>query len=193
MSIKDRLPDELADVRARLHAVQPAPCRIERDELMYRAGFAAAQARLSQRRWILPAITAAAVIAALAIRLREPTSNPVPAGGPISDATAAPVAVEATIDEMLHARATIPQARHPVFRFDISSAPLLAARERALQFEFDEPTHRSTADTTMTMHRAASVQQLRQELLFPRKSPATISGPFPWQWLKSWTRKKDMT
>ena len=60
-------PDELADVEARLATLGALPCRIDRDELLYRAGFAAAQARGAEStRWRGPVVSAAAAAIAVA-------------------------------------------------------------------------------------------------------------------------------
>ncbi len=193
MSSERRLPHELAEVEAHLNALMPPPSRIDRDQLMYRAGLAAAQSQGSRRQWVLPTMTAAvaAVLAVAAtLQVAAITRRPPDEFGrsPVVAADVLDVVAEDKPEEQpLNANAD------PPFRFRFSNAPLLAARDRALQFAFEEPTSVLAAGATHASDHVPSMRLLREEFLPQKVEPAMINDAFPWIWLQPWNHKREAT
>ena len=193
MSSQQRLPHELAEVEAHLNAFTPAPSRIDRDQLMYRAGLAAAQSQRSLRQWVLPTMTAAvAAVLAVAATLHVAAIN----RRPLDQFRRSPVVAADVLDVVAEDK---PQEQpwyayaDPPFRFSSRNAPLLAARDRALQFEFEEPTPVLAAGATHASEHVPSMRLLREEFLPQRVEPAMINDEFPWIWLQPWNQTREAT
>lgn len=157
MSTKDRLTPELAELEDRLRNLAPTASTVDREALMYRAGWEAAEAALQTRRlpatklWIWPA-TSAALAAALLLVL---TLRPEPAKLSASlqqrnDSNAATSQLIVTDDEKAAPAVQVRNQRVPTIAPQLnryaSTAPLLAMRERALRFDFDDPAADAVAD-----------------------------------------------
>ena len=184
MPAEDGLPRELAAVEARLASVAPKPSRLDRDALLYRAGYAAARASASRGRWLSRLTTAAAVLVAIVathclstMSKRAPTVQAQKSAQ--SAARKSPLAMK---DEPAEPRPGLAPRPSPVYRFDIKNAPLLAARERALQMEFDEPPIELASDAVPEADVSGTIQQLREELLPRPDNRARLEKMFPWKW-----------
>ena len=114
MSDEVRLPDDLAACEARLAAHSPGASRLNRDELMYRAGWAAAEAQLARTSAVSPTLVAGSHRAA--------------AWSLASAALAASLAVAATLSIVRPAPA--PQVAEP--HRDSPAQPAIARRESGL-------------------------------------------------------------
>jgi len=198
MSDEYQLPDELAAVQTRLARLVPAPSHINRDEMMYRAGWVAARNRAPSGRvvrWfpMVSAATAAVIaVAVIAVVALAPLFWP-------ALTSTHRVVSEATNDDSLVLEIEeppVPLQSKPK-RIDqskrlrtFSGAPLLAMRERALRFEFDDPTTASATDATWP---SVSRQQLREEFLPSRTATTSNIDAGLWQWLPFGDRGGDAT
>ena len=192
MSERDQWKSELADIQARLMTLAPSPSRIERDQLMYQAGFAAGRASRSQRAWIPPLLsaTAATVIALIATRQYEPSVAPQPSVSSAARDAVVPSAVGTGRDKSTSDPSF---SVFTSFQLDLSKAPLLAERERALRFEFDEPAAEAAHNVTVEDRATASIQQLRQEFMLQRQPSTTFGIESIWRWLQPGTDKGETT
>ena len=184
MSNENRMPHEFIDVEARLSALAPTPSRVDRDALLYRAGFAAAKAQTAKRRWMPPVTTAAAVLVAVVVTHTLSTVRPtvVPRADDEVAFRSAKVAEE---------QASLAQrSPRPQYRFNLKTAPLLAARERALQMDFEEPPELASG-MSIPSGPAATFRRLQEEYL-PRR-PGSDAEPSPSRWLQPWIRNGEST
>lgn len=184
MSNEDRMPHEFIDIEARLSALAPAPSRVDRDALLYRAGFAAAKAQAAKRRWIPPVTTAAAVLVAVVVThaLSTTSATVIPdAGDKVAYRSAK------TADEQASPAQRAPR---PQYRFNLKTAPLLAARERALQMDFEELPELASG-VSVPSGPAATFRRLQEEYM-PRRS-GTDAEPSPSRWLQPWIRNGEST
>lgn len=203
MSEEMRLPDDLAACEARLAAFELPSAGIDRDALLYQAGWAAAMSHLgvvekldpltveagSRRRragagktglttaaWSLASAAVAASIAVVAtLQLRPPRV----------------VEVAAPVEAPRVAMASPPEASavHEGSAQNIRLAPsrtsfnsgLIALRQRALSDALAEPTRRAAAtDEDEVVAEAKSARELLQEMLpSPRPRQPVI---WPWRW-----------
>jgi hypothetical protein len=202
MSDELRLPDDLAALEARLAAQSLPASGLSRDELMYRAGWAACEAR-SQRvvlthtnpsqldsarigAWSLASAALAASLAVAAtLHWRSPRGAelandkvaPVQASfvaaTPTAPQSTAPIQVSSVADYL--ALVSNPDARGFV-------TPLLAFHRRQLRFTWPE----SAVDSVAAGSNGASpktASQLREEFL-PPPAPSSDGGHLPivWPW-----------
>lgn len=202
MSDEMRLPDELAACEARLAAFGLPSAGIDRDELLYRAGWAAAMAqasvaekpagantaqlalatgdvrrtRLTTAVWSLASAALAASIAVVAtLQLRSPLVVEVAATAqsPVAEASAAPAAVPATVAAEVNARSVrLAPLRPPI------NAGFIALRQRALTDALAEPEH-TAADSDAGMAETKSARELLDEML-PAGRPRPSLG-WPWR------------
>ena len=184
----DGLPTDLASVEERLLRLAPTSSRLDRDELMFRAGAAAAEVRLVQgggglrrQQWTLPLWTAAAA-AVFAVAMTRQFWPSLPAGDAAGGQTG-PDAPAGAVAEGALVKATGEDrpVQLPTLRFASTRAPMLAAREKALRFEFDSPPAATAAEGPVS-----SVRQLREELLPPRATPQWQELGL-WNWLQGLT------
>jgi len=131
MSTEPDLPSELMSFEAQLRRQSLPACRVDRDELMYEAGWAAAEAS-RQKNWLWPAtsvVLAASVLALAAFLVRGPEEP--------RTIVAAEVATPQTEKKTSVPPVASDPPRYPL-RW-IPRSPFLAMRDRALRMEFDEP------------------------------------------------------
>ncbi|MDC0937126.1 hypothetical protein OAS39_12645 [Pirellulales bacterium] len=195
MSDNDRLPAELADVQSRLATVVPKGCSVNRDELMYRAGWAAASVQESRRlgSWaagVLGAGLAAAATLAATNLLPSPDVGTTSVEHVASSGESVRSNHSPTLAEIATADRSRPKAR----RFDETAAPLLALRDRALRNELVDITASIKSENFASLEMPASMKQLRKELMpMPHPTLPAPSAPGPWQWLQSWSATGDTT
>jgi len=195
MSDELRLPDDLAACEARL-AAQPLPgARIDRDQLLYRAGWAACESRLaaltphpskgrarggisSPRSIAAWSLTSAAVAASLAVVI---TLQWQPAGvrdmaANSSDARRALAAAPANPVDVSHVE--IVDADSSSARTGQIDVGIFAQRSQALKSIWMEPTEAVALASEGETQAAKTARELMQELL-PAESvrPAKI---WPW-------------
>ncbi len=140
MSTENSLPSELAAFEARLRKQPLDRVEIDRDELMYQAGWAAAEAARKMR-WLWPTtsgVLAASVLVLATFLLNGPEEPPM-----TTIAEVAPPKIEVTVPAPVD---ETPIVSHPT-RYPsrwaqprwTQRSPFLAMRDRALRMEFDEP------------------------------------------------------
>lgn len=199
MSNENGSPCEFLDVEARLSALAPMPSRVDRDTLLYRAGFAAAKSQAARRRWIPPVTTVAAVVVAVVVTHTVSTAShqaPRPDAGEVATPSAPESEVAFPFAEVAKEetpwRQTATRDKHCQYRFNPETAPLLAARERALAMDFDEWPH-VVSDTVSPSRPAATIRQLQEEFLPRGKDGSPSKGMFPSHWLQPRTRNGEST
>jgi hypothetical protein len=183
------LPRELIECEARLTQFVAAPSRIDRDQLMYRAGWAAARARKGHMASLLPVLcsAAAAAVLSVAITWRLATVSSIAIADQAGDEIAAGETAVARRAERVNP--PVPAIQRAASRFQFTGAPLLAMRDRALRFEFDELAI-DASDAPAASTPAVSARQLRDEFLPQRKSDVNGDGLLPWERLLQWTREE---
>lgn len=166
------LPEDLSSVESRLQQFGPVVTTVNRDALMYEAGWAAAHAKLdtstSLRLWQAAAgVLAASLLMALTpLTLQEsPSSVSVSAPEIVANAEHEPKTFE-------------PESSEAAFGYTTylrSTAPLLVRRGRALNQDFSElpndSSSRALVSPTLTTNR-----KLLEELL-PRTSTPAVRPP----------------
>ncbi len=164
MSPEPSLPPELASFESQLFK-QPLPgSGIDRDELLYQAGWAAAQAS-RKRNWLWPTtsgVLAASVLVLALFLIRSPeeshTVTLVEAASPKAQVAVAEPDLQIPVvspPEQFSSR----WARRSPFL-----SPFLAMRERALRMEFEEPVSYSEYDEE-DVPKAVTARELMQEIL----------------------------
>ncbi len=167
------LSDDLAAIEARMHLLAPGASQLNRDELMYQAGWAAARARVDAPRPSLRLWQAATGVlaASLLIALTQlvPDESAAVSSVPIAEVTAN-TEPQVSTDEPKGPVKVVPYSAS--IR---STAPLLVMRARALNQDFSELPIRSgssvSAAPTLTTN-----QTLIDELL-----PRTGTSVNAWQ------------
>ena len=164
MSTEPQLTSELTEMEALLRQFSPAPSAIDRDTLMYQAGWAAAlTSKTNSTHWLWPA-TSAALAAALLLLIVFPATSPLQQTKteladhtqPVEENT--PVATPALPTPQVVLRFH----RLPLRYSD--SAPLLALRDRALRNDFEDYTAaNSTSESSLPTH--TTNRQLLREFL----------------------------
>lgn len=199
MSNENGSPYEFLDVEARLSALAPMPSRVDRDTLLYRAGFAAAKSQAARRRWIPPVTTVAAVVVAVIITHAVSTTSPpvvVPGAGETPNVASHPAEEPDVVSPFAKAAEEEtpwrPKRPHPQYRFNPETAPLLAARERALAMDFDDPPDLAS-DTPPRPRPRATIRQLQEELFPHRTNVPSGEGESPRHWLRPWLRNGEST
>ncbi len=192
MSDELRLPDDLAACEAQLAAKLPPATGINRDELMYRAGWAACEARLASgsrgsvrlasggggviAAWSLAsAATAAALAVALTLQWRPADQLEVVT----TDEVAAPMQVAEDAVEPkppLLAQREVELAALPAFRRDIGIG-LLLLRRQALNSAWEQPANVVTANGG-GLPAAKTARELMQEVL--PGEPVRSTRMWPW-------------
>lgn len=201
MSDELRLPDDLAALEARLAAQSLPASGVNRDELMYRAGWAACEAQQS-RAVSLPirstrdssariavwsfasAAMAALLAAAVTLQLQSPRGVPlaeeidrsidasIASANPSGPPAAAPVQAAAVADYL--ALVSNPDARDFV-------TPLLAFHRRQLRFTWPRSVTEAVANG-MAAPSPKTASQLREEFL-PAPAPPRDDRLLPlWPW-----------
>ncbi|NOY29687.1 MAG: hypothetical protein GXP28_05790 [Planctomycetes bacterium] len=160
MSTKHNLPPELAGFEARLRAEPLAASGVDRDGLMYQAGWAAAEAsRKSGWLWPTTSVVLAASVVVLAALLLSSSSEMSSVAR--VEVETKPVAVPVVVVEPKEP--VINTWRQPKLRWT-SRSPFLVMRERALRMEFDEPDSMAWADGDY-VPKAVTARELMQEIL----------------------------
>lgn len=189
MSTEDRLTPELAELENRLRNLAPTASTVDREALMYRAGWEAAEAALQTRRfstaklWIWPATSAALAATLLLVltlrperaersaRLQQQMETQVAPPQPIDTGktqAAPPVQVR---------NQTTPTMTRQLNRY-APTAPLLAMRERALRFDFEDPTADAISDDGPIA--ASTNRELLEEYLPAPTTTNPTSQRRPW-------------
>jgi len=167
MSSEHNLPPELTSFEAKLRTESLADSRVNRDELMYQAGWAAAESA-RKTGWLWPttsSVLAASVLVLAGLLVSSPAESPEDV---VSEEETIAVA-EPTVSAGGHARTNrkiIPSqkiAKRPVSRW-ASNSPFLVMRERALRMEFDEPVVEIGSDDDQPVQ-ATTARQLMLEML----------------------------
>ncbi len=199
MSNENGSPYEFLDVEARLSALAPSPSRVDRDTLLYRAGFAAAKAQAARRRWVRPVTTAASVLVAVVVtHAVSSTSGPavVPGAGETPNFASHPAEEPDVVSPSAKAAEEEtpwhPKRPHPQYRFNPETAPLLAARERALAMDFDERPELAS-DSPPRPRPRATIRQLQKELFPHRTNAPSAEEESPRHWLRRWLRNGEST
>ena len=160
MSDEYDLPSELANFEAQLRQ-EPLPATgIDRDRLMYQAGWAAAES-VQQRNWLWPATSGglAASLLVLAGLLILGTEKP----PRMVSVQTTPLPVESSVATSRPQAPSLSLHQRPPRQWN-ENLPLLVMRDRALRMEFDEPATASwTNDDSST--EPTTARQLLQELL----------------------------
>lgn len=157
MSTEDRLTPELAELENRLRNLAPTASTVDRETLMYRAGWEAAEAALQTRRlstaklWIWPATSVALAATLLLVLTLRPESTELSASSQQQNSTNEATQQPAEANDIkampaVQVQNQAVQAIVPRRNRYASTAPLLAMRERALRFEFDDPSTNAVAD-----------------------------------------------
>ena len=188
MADDNRLSAELKGVQARLASAAPKTCSINSDQLMYRAGWAAATAQAVRPvgMW-----TAGSLGAALAAAVMLASMHFMPSQvGPSQEGSIASIGESRPHDRPAAETSVAAVNRPPRMapRFDDVTAPLLAFREMALRNEFDRGAD-STDDVDFASSESpASMHELRRELM-PNShiEPPAGHGRPPWQWIQRWS------
>lgn len=201
MSDELRLPDDLAAMEARLAAHAPPASGLNRDELMYRAGWAAAEENLANLRlataassphhssrharstaaWSLASAALAASLAvAVTLLVQSPPQAPLPLAPAIAvqPATVAPLAAPSPrADDVADYLASMSRSNSPL------AGALLVMHRRP-----DATGSRSSEATELLNDVAApapkTARDLRQEFL-PAPTPASPGSASPalgWPW-----------
>jgi hypothetical protein len=202
MSDELRLPDDLAALEARLAGQSLPASGVNRDELMYRAGWAACEAqqaravslptqppRHGSARFVAWSLTSAALAASLAVaatlylqsprgvrlaeEIHDSAQASVAASTPAAPQTATPVQAAAVVDYL--ALVSNPDACDFV-------TPLLASHRRQLRFSLPQSVTESVANGAATSS-PKTASQLREEFL-PTPSPTSDGRRLPlvWPW-----------
>jgi len=138
MPTEPKLPAELSDVETLLKQFSPTDSEINRDVLMYQAGWAAATAQAPARTHLLwPAISAA--FAASLLLVIALTTRPLQRSGtePINPRPLNPTQAIAKPTASIGAPEVVRARPVPRKRYS-PKAPLLAMRERALRQDYDD-------------------------------------------------------
>lgn len=164
MSEQSKLTNDLAELESRLGQLKPKSGETNRDELMYQAGWAAAEVRFGQLRnktsWGWPSISGglAAAVLLLGFLLSQgegklESSQYVDLEDPTPEAVLS-ISTDTKNDPM-------PVRRN---RWTVRLAPMLAMREAALHTEVDFPQSNSYVGD-FSEQRAVSARELMQEYL----------------------------
>ncbi len=175
------LPPELADIETQLRLLSLPDTRINREQLFYQAGWAAARASVvpaSSLLWpVTSGVLAAAVVVLAVLVARTPTTVQT-----VVEATVPPV-VRPVEQEIAKPQVdTWARRSLPPIRYWPETAPLLAMRERALRGEFSEPslvvslTTAPVPTTARELMREFLPEDERNELTSPATTPL-----WPWQ------------
>ena len=167
MSIEDKLSPELASFEARLREHPLEASGVNRDQLMYQAGLAAAAAA-RKTNWVWP--TTSGVLAAsvlVLVSLLATKTQELPSEGrhePVVIATTEPPVSDTgpAISEPNNLPRRKAQNR-PILRWT-SNSPFFAMRERALRMEFDEPVPVTWSEEEYASE-PTTAKQLLQEFL----------------------------
>ncbi len=193
MRSEPHLPPELAKIETGLRQLSLPSARVNREQLFYQAGWAAAQANLDPNlsgtpRLLWPTtsgVLAAAVVVLAVLVARTPTTVPT-----VVEATVP--ALEQPTEQVVAKPQVEPFARRslPTIRHWAETAPLLAMRERALRGEFPEPS--LAVSLTVAPHpRTMTARELMQEFL-PEAERSESASPavFPaWPWQRIFGRE----
>jgi hypothetical protein len=175
------LPPELADIETQLRQLSLPDTRINREQLFYQVGWAAARASVvpaSSLLWpVTSGVLAAAVVVLAVLVARAPTTVQT-----VVEATVP--ALEQPAEQEIAKPRVEPFARRsllPIRRW-AETAPLLAMRERALRGEFPEP---SLAVSLRTAPVPTTARELMREFL-PEDERNELTSPattplWPWQ------------
>jgi hypothetical protein len=160
MPPEPNLTAELSDVETLLKQYSPAASAINRDTLMYQAGFTAGEASTRKAtHWLWPATTAA-FAASLLMLLAFPSVNLIQQVSVQPEQPPKPIVEPSvSVDEPKVVRA----ARVPLKGY-FSTAPMLVMRERALRGDFGDRRAEAVFDT-WPQPSAFTNRQLLQEFL----------------------------
>lgn len=137
MSQEPNLTCEQAEIESLLRRLAPVDSTLDRDALMYQAGWDAAARSPSKTHWLWPA-TSAALAATLLFAITLPTNNPQPASLLQQTGTSAPPQKTPIAEQtvQLEKPNSVHAAFMPLNRY-APQASLLVMRDRALRFDFD--------------------------------------------------------
>ncbi len=191
MRSEPHLPPELAEIEAGLRQLSWPSARVNREQLFYQAGWAAARANLDptssgNSRLLWPTtsgVLATAVVVLAVLVARTPTTVPtvIEATVPALEQPAEQVVAKPQVE-------TLARRSRLTFRHWAETAPLLAMRERALRGEFTEP---SLAVSLTTAPVPTTARELMREFL-PEAERSESASPavFPaWPWLRVYGRE----
>jgi hypothetical protein len=167
------LPPELADIETQLRRLSLPAARVNREQLLYQAGWSAARASAIPAASLLWPVTSGVLAAAVVVMLMFVLRTP-PTVETVAEATA-PTVEQPTEPRVEYVRPTYP------YRHRAETAPLLALRERALRGEFPEPTLAVSQSTSAV---AMSARELMQEYLpeADRRESASPAATPAWPW-----------
>ena len=170
MSDRDRntehnpLPEALEQLESKLRLTQLPEVGLDRDAMMYRVGYAAAERDLGRPRlvaWAWPIASALAACLATVLVMRPAT--PVGPAEQLVAESAAPDSESPAVDLASDAAGDEDYRVWPRRRFWPASAPLLTMRDRALRAEwYDVPTSGLAGGSTAA---PATSRELLHELL----------------------------
>lgn len=179
---------EMKQFEAALRKLPLPPSKVNRDELFYQAGWAAAEsaqaraAKPSKRLALWQGATAVLAASLLLVLLHPFTAEPVVEVVESSTPVEPPI-TETVVKE--DASRTQPVIQPTVRRFHPRNAPMLAMRDRALRMEFDEMSFGASLETIQITEPKTS-RELMEEFIH-KESQANIQ-PAPAENLWNWTR-----
>ena len=192
MRSEPHLPPELAEIETQLHQLALPSARVNREQLFYQAGWAAAQANLgptssgnSRLLWPLTSGVLAVAMVVLAVLVAQtPTTVQTVAEAtvPALEQPAEQVVAKPQVE-------TLARRSRLTFRHWAETAPLLVMRERALRGEFPEPS--LAVSLTVAPHPQMTARELMQEFL-PKSERNESTSPafFPaWPWQRIFGRE----
>jgi len=182
MSTELNLTPEQANVESLLRQLAPVESAVERDALMYQAGWTAAsvQPRLTAH-WLWPAATAT-LAAALVLQITLPKNSP-PAASPLQRTGTAPADISPPIAKQPAPKLSPKYARTSLVaqRRYSPQAHLLVLRDRALQLDFDVyPSTECVGELPVV--KQITNRQLLQEYLPSRNRPSGSRSRHWWNW-----------